>query len=58
MHLLRISASNIQHAQNNSTSFKVCKLIQQITFDNYGNKVETDIIPLVQYDMACRNDYY
>lgn len=48
MKIVCISASNVKHAGNNSTSLKVCKLIKNITKDIYGD-FEIIIESLVDY---------
>jgi hypothetical protein len=51
MHFVCISASNIRHAKNNSTSLKACKLIVELLEEKLKKKVTADIIPLVDFEM-------
>lgn len=46
-----ISASNIKHAGDNSTSTKVCYLLNDMLKAKEGNSIEVQIIRLVDYEM-------
>ena len=51
MLIVCISASNIKHAGDNSTSLKVCKLIEEIAYKETSGIAEVKIIPLVNYEL-------
>lgn len=51
MFVVCISASNIKHAGDNSTSLKVCKLIEKIVHRETSSNAEVEIIPLVDYEL-------
>jgi multimeric flavodoxin WrbA len=46
-----ISGSNIKHAQENSTSLKVCKLIEIILHRDISREISVQIIPLVKFEL-------
>ncbi|MGE5613102.1 MAG: NAD(P)H-dependent oxidoreductase [Bacillota bacterium] len=46
-----ISASNIKHARENSTSLKVCKIIKNMVEREWGNNIQVETIPLVNYEL-------
>jgi multimeric flavodoxin WrbA len=46
-----ISASNMRHAGDNSTSLKVCRLIEKIVHDETLGNTKIDIIRLVNYEL-------
>jgi NAD(P)H-dependent FMN reductase len=50
MKICCISASNIKHARQNSTSLRVCNLIKKIIEQEYLEELLVDIIPLVEYE--------
>jgi multimeric flavodoxin WrbA len=51
MQIVCISSSNIKHARENSTSLKVCKLINEMLVRKVCCDVKTEIIPLVDYEL-------
>lgn len=51
MILTCISASNIKHARDYSTSTKVCNLIGEIVRENCGNQITTEVIKLVDHEL-------
>lgn len=51
MHLICVSASNIRHARNCSTSLKICYLIKQIAAETQKSHSTVDIIALVDYEL-------
>lgn len=51
MLIVCISASNIKHAGQNSTSLKVCNLIKEVIKTNTTKDVDIEIIPLVDYEL-------
>lgn len=51
MHLVCISASNIRHARDSSTSLKICHLIQQIATEEQQHRFTVEIIALVDYEL-------
>jgi len=51
MFVVCISASNMRHAGDESTSLKVCQLIQEMVVKITSNKAEIEIIPLVDYEL-------
>lgn len=51
MHIVCISASNIKHAGENSTSLKVCKIICDIIKNNLHIDITTDSIKLVEHNL-------
>jgi multimeric flavodoxin WrbA len=46
-----ISASNIKHAGENSTSFKVCQLAKDLIINQYNKNMKVEIISLVDYEL-------
>lgn len=46
-----ISASNIKHAKEYSTSSKICSLIKEMIMENNKNRITIDIIKLVDYEL-------
>jgi multimeric flavodoxin WrbA len=46
-----ISASNIKHTRENSTSLKVCKIIKHIIERKWDGNIHVDTIPLVNYEL-------
>ena len=54
MFVVCISASNIKHARDKSTSLKVCRLIKEMVDKATDYKAEIEIIPVVDYEFqAC-----
>jgi len=51
MHLVCVSASNVRHARNCSTSLKICHLIQQIATEKLKTGPTVDVIALVDYEL-------
>jgi hypothetical protein len=51
MHLICVSASNILHAHDCSTSLKICHLIQKIVAENLKSSPLIDIITLIDYEL-------
>ena len=51
MHLVCVSASNIRHARNYSTSLKICHLIQQIAAGKRKSGPTVDILALVDHEL-------
>lgn len=51
MHIVCISASNIKHAGENSTSLKACKIICDLVRSSPFRDITTDIIKLVDYKL-------
>lgn len=51
MHIICISASNIKHAGENSTSLKTCRLIKKIVEAKASENIDAEIIPLVDYEL-------
>lgn len=54
MHLVCVSASNIRHARNYSTSLKICHLIRQLATEQLVSSPTVDIIALVDYELRPR----
>ncbi len=50
MHLVCVSASNIRHARDCSTSLRICHLIQQIAAEQKSS-LTVDVIALVDYEL-------
>ena len=50
MRIVCISSSNIRHVGSNSTSLKVCLLIQRIISELTSETIDVDIIKLVDHD--------
>lgn len=50
MKICCISASNIKHAKQNSTSLKICNLIKKLLHQEYLDDISIEIIPLVEYE--------
>ncbi len=50
MRICCISASNIKHAKQESTSLKICNLIEKVILQEYFNDVSIEIVPLVEYE--------
>lgn len=46
-----ISSSNIKHAGENSTSLKVCRLIEEMSKRKMAGNVQVEIIPLVSFEL-------
>lgn len=46
-----ISASNIKHAGENSTSIKVCQLTRDLIINQYTGDITVEIISLVDYEL-------
>ena len=54
LRIICISASNIKHAGNNSTSLKACNLIEAMINKYTFNKIDVEIVSLVEYEfMPC-----
>lgn len=51
MLIVCISASNIKHAGQNSTSLKICNLIKEMVKTKTDKDVNIEIIPLVDYEL-------
>jgi hypothetical protein len=51
MLIVCISASNIKHAKDRSTSLKACNLIKTIINSKINNMADVEIIPLVDYEL-------
>lgn len=51
MLIVCMSASNIKHAGENSTSLKTCKLIKKLLKTNVTNNIDVEIISLVDYEL-------
>lgn len=51
MLIVCVSASNIKHAGENSTSVKTCKLIKEMVKRKTTSNVEVEIISLVDYEL-------
>lgn len=49
MHLVLISAANMRHARENSTSTRICSVLQSIAEEEAGLPLTTDLIRLVDY---------
>lgn len=49
MFIVCISASNIKHARENSTSLKSCMLIEKMINTKTNNSINVEIIPLIDY---------
>ncbi|MGE5654627.1 MAG: flavodoxin family protein [Bacillota bacterium] len=50
-----ISASNVIGKKNDSASTKACQMIAEMVREKHGDQVETDIIPLINYDLrSCQ----
>lgn len=52
MKICCISASNIKHAGQNSTSLKICNVIHEIIKKDYTDHISVEIIPLVDYELS------
>lgn len=52
MLIICISASNIKHAGENSTSLKACHLIKEMIKTKTAKDVDVEIIPLVNYELT------
>lgn len=52
MLVVAISASNIKHAREKSTSLTVCRLIAELVSNDFPGQSETAIIPLVDYELT------
>ena len=50
MKICCISASNIKHAKQKSTSLKICNLIKKIILQEYFDDISIEIISLVDYE--------
>lgn len=50
MKICCISASNIKHSGQNSTSLRVCNLIKKVIEQEYLENLLVEIIPLVEYE--------
>lgn len=46
-----ISASNIKHAGQNSTSLKTCNLIKEMIKTKIADSADVEVIPLVDYEL-------
>jgi hypothetical protein len=59
--ILCISASNIQHAQKNSTSLHICQLIKDIISNRNDSSTSVEILSLTNYELlpciGCGNCY-
>lgn len=51
MNVVCISASNIKHAGQDSTSIKICKLIESMVKTKINTDVNVEVIPLVNYEL-------
>ncbi len=51
MFVVCISAANIKHADDKSTSLKVCHLVQDLIIKISDRKTEVEIIPLVRHEL-------
>jgi hypothetical protein len=51
MHFVCVSASNIRHAKDSSTSLNACRLVEQILMEKAGSATTVDIIALVDYEL-------
>ncbi len=51
MNIVCISASNIKHSGENSTSFKVCRLIQKLINRRESSDIEISIVSLKDFEL-------
>jgi len=51
MRVTCISAANVVGKKHDSTSTKVCQMIAEMVRARHGDQVETEVVPLINYDL-------
>ncbi len=55
MRVTCISAANVIDKKHDSASTKVCQMIAEMVRARHGDQIETDLVPLINYDLRSCN---